>query len=112
MLCTINAELMESIPINSGQPHTVLRRNNSEREHAEGNRLNSIFKENILIYRINLYLPVDLTHSLTGWTVRSLKPSGWRDFPHPVITALGPAQISAKGVPGLLPRVKMPGVWH
>ena len=103
---------MHFIPINSGQPYTVLYRNSSERERAGGNRLNSIFKENMLICRVNLYLPVVLTHSLTGQTVRSLNPGRWCDFPHPFVTDLGPTQISVTGVPGLFLRVKVPGVWH
>jgi len=90
----------------------MLCRNSSESEHAEGNRLNSIFKENILIYRVNLYLLVVLTHSLTGWTVWSLNPCGWRGLPHSFLWALGPTKISVKMVPGLFPKVKVPGVWH
>ena len=57
MLRAINDALMYFIAINSGQSYTVLCRNRSEREHAEGNRLNSITK-NFVYYtysRTKLY---------------------------------------------------------
>jgi len=97
MLCTISAELMHFIPINNGQLYTVLCRNRSEREQAERNRLNSTFKENMLLYRVNLYLPVVLSHSFTGREVRSLNRGGWRDVLHPFITALGHPNFCRRG---------------
>lgn len=55
---------MYFMPLNSGQPYTVLSRNGIERARAEGNGINFIFKENMLICRVDFYLLVVLTHSL------------------------------------------------
>jgi hypothetical protein len=45
----------------------------------------------------------------TDWTVLGSNPGGYRVFPHPSRSGLGPIQHPVQWVPGLFSRVKRPG---